>query len=311
MTGMMTEDAAATAMADFEAKIKADLRSDMESIAVRCATLEKEDWLNSQCKSMEANIKVSGVHYRVKDFQKRNAKSRLEWRADMLRRIFIDTRVVEEDVLFETRTAGKKVLRDIIRNMHPLGQKDRSTSVGPTIIIAFTQSSVANDIKEAVRKDSGLELVKTKRGGSEPEKIKIFTHLPPILESLRNECLRERLKMKTAVTAGAPAAAAAAAAAAAGTKRFICNESLTWPWISLIRVDDETKTPIPFQLEDARLADPARTLALNHLRGVRQFTPYHVLSADEKAMIGPGVLTSVDNPSERIKNAVTGADIPK
>ena len=40
---MMTNDAAANARADFEAKIKADLRSDMESAAVRCATIEKED----------------------------------------------------------------------------------------------------------------------------------------------------------------------------------------------------------------------------------------------------------------------------
>ena len=58
-------------------------------------------------------MKVTGLRYRIKDYQKRNAKARGEWRAEMLRRIFVDTRVVEEDVLFETCTGGKKVLRDI------------------------------------------------------------------------------------------------------------------------------------------------------------------------------------------------------
>ena len=295
MTDMMSVDpaAAAAAMADFEAKIKADMKADMEAIAVQCATVEKEDWLNAQCKSMEVDIKVTGVHYRVKDYQKKNAKARSEWRADMLRRIFVETRVVEEDVLFDTRTGGKKVLRDVVKNMHPLGQKDKSAVIGPTIIIAFTQSSIANDIKEAVRKDSGLELTKPKRA-REAEMIKIFAHLPPILEALRNECLRERRAMIS--TPG-------------NSKRFICNESLVWPWVSLMAVGDDSKTPIPFKVEDARLANPARTLALNHLRGVRKFTPYHVLSADEKKAIGPGIMTSVDNPTERLRNAVAVTDM--
>ena len=246
---------------------------------------------------MEVNVKVTGLHYRVKDFQKRNAKGRAEWRSDMLRRILVDTRVVEEDVLFETRAGGKKVLRDVIRNMHPLGQKDKSTSVGPAIVIAFTQSSLANDIKEVVRKqDSGIILEKTKRNGRDTEKIKIFSHLPPILEALRNECLRERKILK---------------AAAEGTKRFICHESLIWPWISLICIDDEAKTPIPFKLEDARLVHPARTLAINHIRGVRKFTPYNILNADEREAIGPGVMTTIINPTEHLRNAVASNDIQK
>ena len=295
---MPEASAEALARAEFEAKMKTDMRVEMEMVAVRCATVEKEDWLNSQCKSMEVDVKVTGLHYRVKEFQKKNAKGRAEWRADMLRRIFVDTRVIEEDILYESR-GGKKVLRDVIRNMHPLGQKDKTSQIGPAIIIAFTQSSVANDIKEVVRKDAGIELVKTKRGGRDPEKIKIFSHLPPILEALRNECLRERRIHK------------AKEVAEEGTKRFICNESLTWPWISLVVIDGESKTQIPFKLEDARLADPARTLALNHLRGVRKFTPFHVLTADEKRIIGPEVTTSIDNPTEGLRNAVASNDIQK
>ena len=51
--------------------MSAALEAKMEEIGIQALTIAKEDWLNSQCKSMENNIKVSGVHYRVKDFQKK------------------------------------------------------------------------------------------------------------------------------------------------------------------------------------------------------------------------------------------------
>ena len=143
--------------------MSAALEAKMEEIGIQALTIAKEDWLNSQCKSMENNIKVSGVHYCVKDFQKKNAHGKREWRAALLRRIFIDTKVLEENDLFKTKAGGKKELRRIIRDMHPLGNKDKSASVGLTVIVAFLESSLANEIKERVRKDEGLELVKTSR----------------------------------------------------------------------------------------------------------------------------------------------------
>ena len=88
--------------------MKAGLKSSMEDMVLQSATVEKEDLLNSIVKSQEFNIKVSGVHYRVKEFQKRNAKARNEWRAEMIRRILVDTNIVDEDILFETRN-NKKV----------------------------------------------------------------------------------------------------------------------------------------------------------------------------------------------------------
>ena len=267
--------------------MSAALEAKMNEIGIQAITIAKEDWLNSQCKSMENNLKVSGVHYRVKEFQKKNAHGKREWRAAMLRRIFIDTNVLEENDLFEAKAGGKKELKRVIRDMHPLGGKDKSASVGPTLIVALLESSLANEIKERVRKDEGLQLVKPKRH-QEAESIRINSHLPSILECLRNECLRER---RVKISAG-------------GSTRYICHESLKWPWISLIAVDDDKKTPIPFKVEDPRLVDPARTLATNHIRGVRQFTPFRLLSAKEKKELGPPKMTLVHNPNSSTPEAM-------
>ena len=262
----------------------------VEEMVVQSSTIEKEDMLNGLCKSQECNIKVSGLHYRYKDWAKKNAKARNEWRADMIRRILVDTDIVAEETLFEKRN-GKTVLRDVIRNMHPLAQKDKSPTVGPTIIIAFTQSMLANDIKEKVRKDAGVSLTKSKRG-REAEVIRITSHLPPILEALRNECLRERRNLISA---------------SSGAKRYICDESIKWPWISLLAVDGEKKTPIPFKVEDPRLANPARSLALDHLRGIRKFTPFFLLNDAAKKALGNPVMTTVNIASTAASTSQTSS----
>ena len=250
--------AAAAASASVIPKSFKEADAKMQEMAFATATIQKEDWLNAQCKAFENNVKVMGVHYRVKDYQKRNSQGKRDWRAEMLRRIFVDTHVLDESDLFETRN-GKKEPKRVIRDMHPLGHKDKSATEGPTIIVAFLESSLANEVKERMRKGEGLEMVKQKRN-KEAETIRITSHLPSIIESLRNESLRERR-----VRLSEPN----------GPKRVICSESLKWPWISLIVVDDDDKkTTIPFKVEDPRLVDPARSLAIAHLHGERQFTPY-------------------------------------
>ena len=258
----------------------------MQEMAFATATIQKEDWLNSQCKSMECNLKVMGVHFRVKEYQKKNAHGKREWRVEMLRRIFIETNVLEESDLFETRS-GKKELKRVVRDMHPLGHKDKSATVGPTIIVAFLESSLANEVKERLRKDEGLELVKQKRN-KEAETIRIISHAPQIIECLRNECLRERRALLSQPNP---------------PKRVICNESLKWPWISLIIVDEEDKkTSVPFKVEDPRLADPARSLAVNHLHGIRQFTPYRFLNDKQRKELGPAKMTLASNPNRRAES---------
>ena len=151
-----------------------ELKEGMKELIVQSTTIEKEDWLNSQVKSMEVNVKVSGVHYCIADYHKKSSAQCCKWRSKMICRIFVDTNVVDEDLLFETKN-GKKELRRVVKNMHPLGTKNRNSLVGPTIIVAFLESSLENDIKERVRKGEGLELTKTKRNQKDPEVLSCLT----------------------------------------------------------------------------------------------------------------------------------------
>ena len=160
-----------------------------------------------------------------------------------------------------------------MRDAHPLGNRD-----GATIIIAFTESWLANDVKETVRKGGNhLALTKTKTRGKQPESIKINAHLPAILECRRNEALKARRALITASN---------------GNKRFICSDSLKCPWVSLYEIEGDTKKAIPFVVEDGRLADPARTLALYAIHG-GDFKPFRILTPDEKKNIQVNVMTSV------------------
>ena len=103
--------------------------------------------------------------------------------------------------------------------------------------------------------------------------------MPVILECLRNEALRSRRSL---------------IASAAGDKRYTLNESLKHPWISLFEIDGDTRKAIPFEVEDGRLLDPPRTLAIYSLNG-GEFKPYRLLTdrEKEKEKIPTGVLTVV------------------
>ena len=160
----------------------------------------------------------------------------------------------------------------------PIRWEERIT----TIIVAFTESWVANDIKETVRKGGDhLEMTKTKRG-KQTETIKLQSHLPVIVDSLRNEALRfRRARMELG-----------------GGKRYVCNESLKSPWITLHEIDGESRKAIPFSVEDGRLTNPARTLAIYSLEG-GEFKPFRLLSEEEKKNIPQNVMTA--DPSDRME----------
>ena len=83
---------------------------------------------------------------------------------------------------------------------------------------------------------------------------------------------------------------------ASGNKRKIhCNLSMTSPWVSLVEIigemPNQTKRPIPFKVEDGRLVNPARSLAILHLNGIKRFTPYRFLKAEQKTDIVTNVFT--------------------
>ena len=65
-------------------------------------------------------------------------------------------------------------------------------------------------------------------------------------------------------------------------RRVHCNVRLSPPWIMLIEQSEGgVKTPIPFVVEDGRLANPAKTLAILSL-AKGSFKPFKFLSEAEK-----------------------------
>ena len=262
----------AAATADIDKKIF-DAKIDVLAIT-------KRDWLENQCKQYENNIKISGLQYNIGEYYRKTSSQRREWRADVIQRALVDTKVMAEDVLFAKSANGKKELRRIVRDVHPLGNKNNAT-----IIVAFTESWVANDVKETVRKGQGLEMTtRTTRSNKNPETIKINSHVPDIIDCLRNEGLRVRRGL---------------IAASGGKKRYTLNESMKYPWVTLFEIDGDSRKAIPFAVEDGRLADPARTLAVYSLKGGK-FKPYRLLSAAEREAEGIPVNVMTTAPAEQM-----------
>ena len=121
-------------------------------------------------------------------------------------------------------------------------------------------------IKETVRKDRGLSM----------GKIRIHIHLPPIIDALHNAALKARRELlEKAKKEGK-------------NRKLHCNVTLSPPWVQLVEMTESgVKVPIPFVVEDGRLADPANTLATLSLRerGRENFKPFKFLSEEEKKMI--------------------------
>ena len=255
-----------------EDKVSAIVDKKIADAKIDIVAIEKKAWLDNQCKQYENNIKISGLHHSASNYYGKNASARREWRSEIVQRVLVDTNIMPEDVLFAKNAQGKKELRRIVRDAHPLGNRDNSA-----IVIAFTESWVANDVKETVRKGGAhLNLTKTKTRKGQPETIKVNPHSPAILEGLRNECLKARRTLIAAVDG----------------KRYVCNDSLKHPWVTLFEINGESKKAIPFLVEDGRLADPARTLAIYAIQG-GEFKPYRMLNPDEKKIIATNILTSV------------------
>ena len=255
-----------------------DVEAKLKLASIDAMIVQKCDLLEALCKQFENNVKVHGLTYDIKVYHKKNATQKREWRADQVRRAFVDTNILKEEDLFVQNERGKKELKRILRDAHPLGKANNAT-----VIFAFTESWLANEIKERVRKGEGLELSRSRTRQSEPEVIRVSSHLPPILECLRNEALKGRRVLMNA---------------SGGKRRIICNESFKAPWISLYEIDGDKKTPISFTVEDRRLVNPARSLAIYASNGINTFKPYRLLTAQEKLEITSTVTTDVVEPEK-------------
>ena len=64
--------------------------------------------------------------------------------------------------------------------------------------------------------------------------------------------------------------------------------------MTLIEIEGEVRKTIPFAVEDGRLVDPARPLAIYSLNG-GEFKPYRLLKPEERAAenIPTNVMTTV------------------
>ena len=259
-------NALSTRMDQLEQQVKDGRKEDL----IEATTVTQTNLLNNLAKAYDKNIKIVGFKYEFKDSRTYNKKSYDAWCVRVLKATLVDTKIVNEEDVFVTENGQKFLIRGIISNVHPLGSKNNSA-----IVVAFNEASFAHQIKDAVRQNRNLRM----------GDIKIHAHLPPILDALHNEALKSRaIQLEDARKAGAP-------------KKIHCNISLTAPWVSLIEVDGSGgKKRIPFTVEDGRLVEPAKSMAILALLK-KKFKPFKFLSEDEKKEIPQNVLTKVDDVS--------------
>ena len=224
--------------------------------------------LNQLIKAYDKNIKIVGYKYDIKDSRTYNKKTYEAWCIRVINDTLVATKVVNEDDVFVKVNGERTLIRGIISNFHPLTGQNNAA-----IVVAFNEASFAQQIKETVRQNRGINL----------GDIRIHVHLPPILDALHNEALRSRAAtLDAARKAGAP-------------RKIHCKISLSPPWISLVEVDSVGfKKSIPFKVEDGRLVDPAETMAKIALKKGK-FRPYKFLSDQEKRDIPKDVLTKVSD----------------
>ena len=241
-----------------EKDVTAGRREDMLTVT----KIAKTDLINSLVKAYDKNIKITGMTYDIKDSKNLDKKAYESWCVRIIRKALIETKVAKESDVIDTRDAEPRIQRGVISNLHPLGANNNAA-----IVVAFVEASFAQQVKDTVRKNRNLSM----------GKIKILVHLPPIIDCLHNEALRAR---KEEIEKGKKA----------GTERKIhCNISFQEPWVRLVEIVGSERKPLPFEVEDGRLVDPAGSLAILALSG-KKFTPYKYLSKQEKEAIPSHVL---------------------
>lgn len=241
-------------IADLEKKVEKGCEEDR----LRVLEIEKEDVLNNQMKAYENNIKIVGWVYDMKEAQKKDEESKRKWRLKVLQTLLVDTKLVKASLIIRNNILVSGVLRDC----HPLSSKQNAP-----IVVAFTESWLANQIKEKAKNPKGLTL----------NKLKIHAHLPPIIDALKNEALRERKRMLEED----------------GTHKIICVTPFRKPWVSLFKIVNDKKVPLSFIVEDGRLQYPAKTLAEIALKGGSKFIPLKFLPEAERDAIPKNILVEV------------------
>ena len=144
---------------------------------------QKKDLLNAEAKSYSDNFLVKGAKFDIKDAQGDEEKEE-KFREKMVR-IFVVQGLVSAKKVFVAgpKTDGRdRILRGVLRHCHPLGSKDNCS-----VVVAFLESWLVGQINKKLTDGKRLK-----------DGIRITSHLPPILDALRNGALQARRKLITA-----------------------------------------------------------------------------------------------------------------
>ena len=228
-------------------------------------TKQKKQFLNAEMKSYSDNFLVKGVLYAIRDAQ---GSDEIEERfREKIARVFVDQGLLPAKRLFVCGNGPEKgrLLRGVVRHIHPLGAKDNAS-----VVVAFLESWMAGLINQKL--NGGKRLTNG---------VRIIPHAPPIIDALRNAALKHRSTVR----------------AAEPNRKIIMSKTIKAPWVQLLEVKNGRKTAIDFPVDDRRLVKPAVTLAKLELKGRDSFTPKSLLSADEQALCGEGIVKA--KPAKR------------
>ena len=233
--------------------------------------------INRDMKSYEDNFRIVGLKYEIRDAQKEDDESKDAFINRVLN-IFVKAGHLPADKVFHQEGSERGKLRaGVLRNLHPLQQRDNAA-----VVVAFLQSWMTSRIRLRLQGP----------GAGKVDGIRILAHYPPIIEAIRNEAMKERRRLLNLDNK---------------SQRIVVQMSMKKPWVSLFRVSATNKRDrkaLPFPLEDDRLENPGKTLA-ELARAGQEFIPFGALDDDDKANIVAGTYpAALPAPKRRKRNAM-------
>ena len=238
--------------------------------------LDFDQLISRDIKAYEDNFRVIGLKYEIKDLQKDGDDCKDAFQNRVLN-VFIKAGILSANKVFHQEGEERGRLRaGVLRNLHPLAQKDNAV-----IVVAFLQSWMTSRIRQRLQSP----------GADRTDGIRILPHYPPIIEAIKNEAMKERRRLLNAD----------------GTnQRILVSVHTKKPWVSLIKMSPTNKRDrksLPFPVDDGRLSDPGKTLAQLARMG-QEFVPLAAMDDDDAAEIEAGTYPAATPAKKRKRNAM-------
>ena len=243
-----------------EVKNKSRQAADIKELKKLIA--RKKTFLNAEMKSCSYSFTIRGMKYAIEDAQGNEDKERRFREKALL--VLVDQKLLKAESVFVGGVVGeegRRLIPGIVHHVRPLGPRDN----GPVVVSFVGTSSLASAISRKLTQSPQFT------GG-----IRVVAHVPPIIDALRGQALKERSRMLKADP----------------TRRIVVNKSFEIPWIRLSEIFRDGQTvPLPFPVDDDRLVHPALTLVRLEIAGNDTFVPKAALkSPQERASISPGIV---------------------